>query len=105
MDTVLEFLDDHLLDGIYSKIFPAANELNGTATLTPVFHRDNDIRISLSIFAFVTISALFFYFSTACFSYYVLFDHESEKHPKFLRNQVRLEIECAVKAIPIMSCM
>lgn len=106
MDSALEFLDDFLLDDVYLKLFPASIELNKTIdTVTSVFARDNDIRIFLSIFTFICIGGWFFYISAASFSYYVFFDHETMKHPKFLKNQIRLEIECAVKAVPVISRM
>jgi lathosterol oxidase len=102
MDTALEFLDTYLLDSIYAKVFPATVVANATSTaaITSALARDNDIRIALSIFVFVTLGGWFFYLTAACFSYYVFFDHETMKHPKFLKNQVRLEIDCAVKAVP-----
>jgi lathosterol oxidase len=54
----------------------------------------------LSLFVVVTIGGWLFYLSAACFSYFVFFDHETMKHPRFLKNQVRLEIETAVSAVP-----
>lgn len=102
MDSALEFLDDYFLDDIYSKLLPAS--LNGTGeTIISVLPRNNDVRIFLSIFSFITLGGWFFYLTAACFSYYVFFDHETMKHPKFLKNQVRQEIESAVKAVPIIS--
>lgn len=102
MDTALEFLDTYLLDSVYAKVFPVTVFANATSTtaVTSALARDNDIRIALSIFVFVTLGGWFFYLTAACFSYYVFFDHETMKHPKFLKNQVRLEIDCAVKAVP-----
>lgn len=105
MDTALEFLDDHLFDNIYSKCFPAIGSNGTVETLISVFPRHNDFRIVLSLFTFLTVGGWFFYLLAACFSYYVFFDHETMKHPKFLKNQVRLEIECAVKAVPTISRM
>lgn len=104
MDSALEFLDDNLLDKVYANIFPDTS--NGTVdSIISVLPRNNDIRISLSIFTFITLGGWFLYLSAACFSYYVFFDHEIMKHPKFLKNQVRQEIECALKALPMMSRM
>ncbi|KAI9284156.1 hypothetical protein BC943DRAFT_326451 [Umbelopsis sp. AD052] len=102
MDTVLEILDPLVFDSIYAKILPApvlANATSGVA-ITSALSRDNDIRIALSIFVLVTLGGWFFYLSAATFSYFFLFDHEIMKHPKFLKNQVSLEIDCAVKAVP-----
>ncbi|CAO3673672.1 unnamed protein product [Umbelopsis vinacea] len=107
MDTALEFLDTYLLDSVYAKVFPATVVANATSTaaVTSALARDNDIRIALSIFVFVTLGGWFFYLTAACFSYYVFFDHETMKHPKFLKNQVSLEIDCAVKAVPGFSLL
>lgn len=103
MDTALEFLDEHVLDAVYNQLLPAVTTNDTVGTFTSVLSRDNDIRISLSIFIFITLGGWFFYLSAACFSYYIFFDHQTMKHPKFLKNQVRLEIECAVKAVPGIS--
>ncbi|KAF9379148.1 c-5 sterol desaturase [Podila verticillata] len=39
------------------------------------------------------------YFSFAIPSYYFLFDHSYKLHPKYLKNQVRLEIDMSIKAL------
>jgi len=106
MDSALEFLDDHLLDNVYLKLFRTEVVSNeSVATLISALPRDNDIRICLSLFAFLTLGGWFFYLTAACFSYYVFFDHETMNHPKFLKNQVRQEIEYAVKALPMMGVL
>jgi hypothetical protein len=106
MDTVLEILDPLVLDSIYAKLLPAPVLANVTSNvaITSALARDNDFRIALSIFTLVTLGGWFFYLAAASFSYYVLFDHEIMKHPKFLKNQVSLEIDCAVKAVPGFVC-
>lgn len=104
MDSALEFLDDNLFDNVYSKLFPVVS--NGTVEIfDSALPRDNDYRIFVSLFSFITVGGWFFYLTAACFSYYVFFDHETMKHPKFLKNQVRQEIECAVRAVPTISRM
>ncbi|KAH8551933.1 hypothetical protein BGW37DRAFT_492953 [Umbelopsis sp. PMI_123] len=107
MDTLLEILDPLVLDSIYAKVLPAPALANATSNvaITSALARDNDFRQALSIFVIVTLGGWFFYLTAACFSYYVLFDHETMKHPKFLKNQVRLEIDCAVKAVPGFSLL
>jgi len=42
----------------------------------------------------------FLYFIFATLSYYYIFDHAMMKHPRFLKNQVRLEIESSMNAFP-----
>lgn len=108
MDTALELADEYLLDSVYAKLFPTthivtSNNLTGLPT-TPLWSRDSDLRIVLSLSVLVTLGGWFFYLAAASFSYYFVFDHETMKHPKFLKNQVRLEIECALKAVPGFSC-
>ncbi|KAJ2958860.1 hypothetical protein NQZ79_g5570 [Umbelopsis isabellina] len=101
MDVALELLDTYVLDSVYAKVFPAPALANSTtAAITSSLTRDNDFRICLSLFVVVTLGGWFFYLTAACFSYFVFFDHETMKHPRFLKNQVRLEIECAVSAVP-----
>ncbi|KAF7728812.1 c-5 sterol desaturase [Apophysomyces ossiformis] len=101
MDTVLEYADDYFFDSFYQKWLP--QQLPGNVTtdmFTSEWQRDDVWRQSLSIFIMVTIGGWIFYFGFALFSYYVFFDHDMMKHPKFLKNQVRKEIECAMSAIP-----
>ncbi|CAE6435358.1 hypothetical protein ACGC1H_002876 [Rhizoctonia solani] len=59
--------------------------------------------ISLSIITLVGIYILYFVF--AALSYYLIFDHDMMKHPKFLKNQVKLEIQCATHAFPGMTLL
>lgn len=45
------------------------------------------------------------YFLFATLSYYFIFNHEMMKHPRFLKNQVRKEILCSLKAFPGMTLL
>ncbi|CAG7846668.1 Lathosterol oxidase; AltName: Full=C-5 sterol desaturase; AltName: Full=Delta(7)-sterol 5-desaturase; AltName: Full=Delta(7)-sterol C5(6)-desaturase; AltName: Full=Lathosterol 5-desaturase; AltName: Full=Sterol-C5-desaturase [Serendipita indica DSM 11827] len=54
--------------------------------------------ISISIITLIGIHILYFLFATL--SYYFIFDHRMMKHPRFLKNQVRLEIMSSLKAFP-----
>ena len=101
MDTVLEYADDYLFDNVYAKLVPAEPAVNATLEFaTSALARDSDLRIAASLMTIVTLGGWAFYLLAATLSYYFIFDHEYMKHPKFLKNQVRLEIECAVKAVP-----
>ncbi|KAI9270806.1 hypothetical protein BDA99DRAFT_433961 [Phascolomyces articulosus] len=106
MDTVLEYCDEYFFDSVYAKLIPAENPLSNSTigTLdhhpTSAWERDNDLRIFLSLSAFLIVGATLFYFLSATFSFYVFFDKEYMKHPRFLENQVRLEIEATMRAIP-----
>ncbi|KNZ53922.1 hypothetical protein VP01_309g1 [Puccinia sorghi] len=33
------------------------------------------------------------------FSYFFIFDHRLKNHPKYLKNQIKLEVSCALKAL------
>lgn len=106
MDTALAFADQYLLDSVYAKLLPAEQYSNATFTQQQsALARDDDLRIALSLTVMVTLGGWLFYLTAATLSYYFVFDHETMKHPKFLKNQVRLEIECAVKAVPGFSRM
>ena len=48
---------------------------------------------------------LFLYFLSATISYYFVYDHRAMQHPKFLRNQIPLEINQALHAMPLMSAL
>lgn len=67
--------------------------------------RDNVIRQSLSLFVIATIFGWLLYFSMASFSYFAVFDKTALHHPKFLKNQIRMEIQQASFAMPVMSAL
>ena len=48
---------------------------------------------------------LLLYFLSATLSYYFVYDHRTMQHPKFLRNQIPLEIKQALEAMPIMAAL
>ena len=106
MDTLLELADDYFLDSIYAKAFPEQLASNSTLQFPPTspWARDSDLRICLSLAVLVTVGGWLFYMGFSTLSYYLIFDHETMKHPKFLKNQVRQEIECASRAIPGFAC-
>jgi Delta7-sterol 5-desaturase len=59
--------------------------------------------VSLSI---VTLTGIFFlYFIFAGLSYQFIFNHDMMNHPRFLKNQVKLEIQCSLRAFPVMTLL
>lgn len=64
--------------------------------------RSNLIRESVSIFVITAIFGWLLYFIVATFSYYFVFDKTIFNHPRYLKNQVSLEIWRATTAIPVM---
>lgn len=64
--------------------------------------RDYMPRQLLSLAAITLLGIHIFYFLFGAFSYYFIFNHEMMKHPRFLKNQVRLEIQCSLWGFPGM---
>jgi lathosterol oxidase len=59
--------------------------------------------ISLSVVTLVGIFCLYFLF--AGLSYQYIFNHDMMSHPRFLKNQVKLEIQCSLRAFPGMTLL
>ncbi|SAM83492.1 probable sterol delta 5,6-desaturase [Ustilago bromivora] len=60
--------------------------------------RESIIRQTVSLLVLTYIGILILYFTFAGLSYKYLFNKEMEKHPRFLKNQVKLEIEASMRA-------
>lgn len=124
MDYVLHYADEFLLDNVWARLVPAAKfpsiceaaearAINGTAASTffpttcakagefvSALPRDNIIRQTISLYVITYIGIVLLYFSCAYMSYHYLFNKELMKHPRFLKDQVRLEIESSLRAFP-----
>ncbi|KAG0052696.1 c-5 sterol desaturase [Gryganskiella cystojenkinii] len=87
------------LSNVISSTF-LASEL----TLSNLPH-DNFIRQVLSLLTLTYIGALVMYFAFATTSYFLVFDKAHQKHPKYLKNQVKLEIQMSMKALPGIAVM
>lgn len=59
--------------------------------------------LSLTAVTMIGIHLLYFIFSYA--SYRWIFNHDMMKHPRFLKNQVRQEIMCSLRAFPGMMAL
>jgi lathosterol oxidase len=59
--------------------------------------------ISLIFLTLVGIHVLYFLF--AWLSYKFIFNHDMMRHPRFLKNQVKLEIQCSLRAFPGMTML
>ncbi|MCJ1472826.1 c-5 sterol desaturase [Lambiella insularis] len=64
--------------------------------------RDNIWRQTLSLYLITWLFGAVLYFAFAGLSYLFVFDHATFTHPKYLKNQVRLEIVQSMKAMPGM---
>ena len=110
-----DYSDGYFLDKIWARLIPlssfASSELvGGLPNITPNFAsarvsawpRDYIPRqlISLCFLTLVGIHVLYFLF--AWLSYKFIFNHEMMKHPRFLKNQVKLEIQTSLSAFPVM---
>lgn len=104
MDTILHYADQFVFDSLYAKVWPSYTKQIAGSVISS-WPRDDFWRIHLSIFLITCIFGWVLYLGAATASYYLVFDHDYMKHPKYLKNQVRLEIECAVGAIPWMTRM
>ncbi|KAG9029595.1 c-5 sterol desaturase [Tulasnella sp. JGI-2019a] len=67
--------------------------------------RDYLLRQIASITIITVIGIHLLYFIFASLSYYFIFNHEMMKHPRFLKNQVRLEIKSSLAAFPTITLL
>ncbi|KAI6779203.1 C-5 sterol desaturase-like protein [Emericellopsis cladophorae] len=65
--------------------------------------RDNVWRQLITLYFIVWIFGLVVYFAFASLSYYFIFDKRTLNHPKFIKNQIWLEILQANKSMPFMA--
>lgn len=107
MEYLLNAADDFVLDKVYAALFPSPLATNATDALLSSLPRDNDFRINLSFFIIVSLGGWAFYFIFASLSYFLFYDKEQMKHPRFLKDQIKLEIISATSAVPgftILTC-
>jgi lathosterol oxidase len=126
MDVILDFCDHYALDQAYAYLLPyphtpsALTQLNNTgmplsydSTITnhPAFKptsylpRDSMIRQSISLYIIAAVGAAAMYFLFCSISYFCFFDRRLEHHPRFLKNQIRMEIKSSMIAIPWIDAM
>ncbi|KIX98022.1 uncharacterized protein Z520_06101 [Fonsecaea multimorphosa CBS 102226] len=93
----------------YSYIYePASRFVNLKPTewtYSSSWPRDNIFRQGISLFFIVWFFGLVLYFLCASLSYVFVFDKTTFQHPKYLKNQVRMEISQANRAMPLMSLL
>ena len=103
MDTVLYYSDQFVFDTLYAKLWPSCTK-SVAGHVISAWPRDDFWRVNLSIYIITVTFGYLLYLVTARLSNYFVFDHDYMKHPKFLKNQIRMEIECALSAMPWMTC-
>ena len=67
--------------------------------------RDNFYRQFTSLFFITWAFGMILYFALAGLSYRFVFDHDTFKHPKYLKNQITMEIRQAMTSMPGMSLL
>ena len=126
MDVVLTLTDTYFFDSVYARLLPPPPILSAlprlNATSSPVsyatsttYHsflpplsllpRDSLLRQSISLFLIALIGAAAIYFLFCSLSYFLVFDRRLEHHPRFLENQVWLEIKSSLIAMPTIDLL
>ncbi|KAF1981811.1 C-5 sterol desaturas-like protein [Aulographum hederae CBS 113979] len=65
--------------------------------------RDNVIRQAISLYLITALFGFAIYFVCASLSYIFVFDKTAVNHPKYLKNQMRQEIQQAMVSLPLMA--
>jgi len=111
MDLVLRICDDYLLDKVWAGLVPlsafspslhTASAKSHSVAQVPAWPRDYIPRQLLSLCFITLIGIHVLYFLFAWISYEFIFNHEMMKHPRFLKNQVKLEIQTSLRSFPGM---
>lgn len=88
-------------DEVYGSVPPLFFQPSEYADLS-FLARGNVIRELMSILVITILFGWALYFSVAALSYQFVFDRKIFNHPRYLKNQVALEIHQALTAIPVM---
>ncbi|KAI9890961.1 MAG: c-5 sterol desaturase [Vezdaea aestivalis] len=65
--------------------------------------RDNIYRQALTLYLITWCFGLVVYFVCASLSYYFIFDKKTFNHPRYLKNQIRMEIRQTMESLPVMA--
>lgn len=110
MDIVLDFFDEKILDDVYQSVFPASSTDRLSTFLSSFgsdehtsLARDNVFRQFTSLYFLTYPMAVALYFLSCTISYYFVFDHRTFEHPKYLKNQLWMEIKSSLYAMPFMT--
>jgi len=127
MDIVVSVADTFLFDRLYAAALPRQSALNATVPqydrrpieLDPIseyfnwqpseyaymsrLERSNDFRLVFTLFLITWLFGCVIYFFFATLSYIFVFDKDTFKHPKFLKNQIRQEIVQTLCSLPVMA--
>lgn len=81
---------------------PTSSSLSTAGSLFP---RESIIRQLFSLFFLAWSASFLLYIGVSILSYYYLFDRRLEHHPRFLKNQIKMEVEMSLKSQPIIAAM
>jgi len=76
-----------------------------SSTVASAWPRDYVPRQLLSLIILTLIGIHVLYFLFAWLSYKFIFNHDMMRHPRFLKDQVKLEIQCSLRAFPGMTLL
>ncbi|KAL6408919.1 c-5 sterol desaturase [Ilyonectria robusta] len=118
MDAILEIADYFVFDKAYASVFPAPVFTDNAtissssspdslfpASIASAIPRDDIYRQCFSLFLIASFGAASIYVVSATLSYYLIFDRRLEHHPRFLKNQIRMEVNSSFFAIPIIAVL
>lgn len=87
----------------------SSSHLFSKTTLSPLsqsaWPQDYIIRQIISVATLTILGIVLLYVLFASLSYYFIFDKRMMRHPRFLKNQIRLEILCSMWAFPWMTVL
>jgi lathosterol oxidase len=89
---------------------PSITSCPATFSLEPLrllsaWPRDYVPRQLLSLSVLTLVGVILLYFFIAGLSYTFIFNHEMMKHPRFLKNQIKMEIHSSLRAFPGMTLL
>ncbi|KAJ5994759.1 hypothetical protein N7481_001736 [Penicillium waksmanii] len=129
MDVFLDVLDTFVFDRFYASIAPDHFTGANNSTLfaqesnlnrhvrvyyplepsqwaeSSVWKRDDLARQSFSLFLIAWIFAMIMYLVGSFILYHTMFDKRLLKHPRYLPNQIQLEIKQGLSSIPVISIL
>jgi Delta7-sterol 5-desaturase len=96
---IISFLPHPPLPELTSSAFTSSSQ---TISAWP---RDYIPRQLLSLIVITVIGIHLLYFIFAGLSYTFIFNHDMMRHPRFLKNQIKLEIQCSIQSFPGMTAL
>lgn len=83
----------------------SSSALSSSSQAISAWPRDYIPRQLLSLIFITLIGIHLLYFIFAGLSYIFIFNHDMMRHPRFLKNQIKLEIQCSMQSFPGMTAL